>query len=279
MRRLQPLVTVILGVLAGARAADAGIDVSSAPAPNFLSGNTTNINGTLAANGWFAYVITLTSDDAPIVSVDLKNDLQGRGGPIGVFGIFHQDSKISADDATTRIATPSTPGPLGAAATQSGRDSLFLNASYYAVALSSPFTEDNNKANSANPPYTGSPLTDTPAAPEASPPVAGNDWGVGSLMTFAGVAPPQIATTSLQLAYVILPGNGAGKDAIRGYATDSLGNTFFFARYIGLDSPPYPDVPEPGSLTILISGALGLLTRRRRTAARSCTCTNQARRK
>jgi len=257
MRRLQPLVTVILGVLAGARAADAGIDVSSAPAPNFLSGNTTNINGTLAANGWFAYVITLTSDDAPIVSVDLKNDLQGRGGPIGVFGIFHQDSKISADDGTTRSNTPSAPGSLSNIATQSGRDSVFLNAAYYNVGVPDPFTENNNRLNASNPPYSGSPLTDVPADVNAA--IPGNDWGVGSLMTFTGAASAPTATTSLQLAYLIVPAIGADSPVvIRGYALDAVGNAYFFENYVNVLSA------EPGSVVGLAFGALCMLTRRRR---------------
>jgi len=169
MRRIVPLAVAALALAGAASEANAAITISVTPAPNFIGGNTTNINSTLAANGWAAYVVTLTSNSAPITTVEFKNDLLTMGGIIGINATLHQDSKISADDGTTRSNTPSAAGPLGGVATQQGRDSLFLNGSYYNVGVPSPFTEDNNRANSANPPYLGSPLADTPADTGASP--------------------------------------------------------------------------------------------------------------
>jgi len=256
MRRIAPLSVAALALAGAASEANAAITISVTAAPNFLSGNTTNINSTLAANGWGAFLVTLTSNAAPITTVDFKNDLLSLGGTFGIQAILHQDSKISADDGTTRTNTPSAPGPIGGVATQQGRDSLFLNASYYGVGVPDPFTENNNRVNSANPPYTGSPLADNPSNLSASPPVAGNDFGVGSLMTFTGAAALANASTSVQIAYVIVPLDGSGPNIIRGYAIDGNGNASFVQTKI--------IIPEPASVGVMALGGLALLARRRK---------------
>jgi len=257
MRKIAAL-SVMTALTLNATEAHAAISLTAYVAPNFLSGNTTNINSTLAANGWAAYLLVLTSNAAPITTVDFKNDLLGQGGTMGIQMILHQDSKISADDGTTRIATSSADGTLGATATQQGRDSVFLNANYYNVGVPDPFTEDNNKANSANPPYTGSPLTDQPA--DVANEIAGNDWGVGSLMTFTGAGSAATATKTLFLAYLIGPAGLSGR--FRGYAIDANGTASFINSVIPLTPPVYP--AEPSSLVGLVFGALCMLKRRPR---------------
>lgn len=268
MRRIVPLAVAALALAGAVSEANAAITVSVAPAPNFLTNNTTNINSTLAANGWAAYLVTLTSDAAAVTTVELKNDLQLQGGTIGISGPMHQDSKISSDDGTTRISTASAAGGVANGSTQQGRDSVFLNSGYYNVGVPSPFTEDNNKVNSANPPYVGSPLSDTPANLSASPPTQGNDFGVGSLMTFTGAGALANASTTLQLAYIIAPTDAGTNPAdlvtIRGYAIDGTGAVSFFS--VPINGGVIVNTPEPASLGVLALGGLSLLARRRRSA-------------
>ena len=260
MRKVVPLALVMLNIGLAPLAADAAIRAEASPAPNFLKGNTTNIDATLAAAGWAAFVVTLTSNTAPITEVDLKNDLLSMGGVMGIHAILHQDSKISSDDGTTRISTPSAAGPLTSSATQAGRDSVFLNAGYYNVGFTSPFSEDNNRLNSSNPiDYNSSPLADTPVTENPLDPganIEGNDYGVGSLMTFSGAAGIITARTTLQLAYLIVPLDGRAPNIIRGYAIDSNNQVSFFTIPAGF-------IPEPASLTILALGGMSLLLRRR----------------
>jgi hypothetical protein len=251
MRKSLAIAAALTAIALPALQAHAVITPSVSVAPNFLKGNTANIDPTLAAQGWAAYIITLTADSTSgtVSAVDLKEDLQHRGGPIGIFGRLHQDAEISSDDGVTRISTPSTQFKLGSAATRQGRDSVFLNIHYFWGGI--PAVEDNNFANGTNPPNTQSPLTDVPADLQNF--IPGHDFGVGSLMTMSGASLVADQQKSIVLAYIILP---YGEIAhMRGYALDPQNNAFFFDQIIG-------PIPEPASLGILAFGGVSLLFRR-----------------
>jgi hypothetical protein len=265
MRRTVPLALAAAVVGLAASASQAAITLSVNPAPNFLNatgtaaGTVLNINPALAAAGWSAYVITLTPDaSSKVVTVEFANDLQAKGGIIGISGNVHQTWVIDPDTGTTN------PTPIGLAATSGvnpantssggGRDSYFLNSGYYTVSVATPFQETNNLANGANPPYTVSPLADIPDT---------RDFGVGTLLKFTGAADPAGVTAgaSVNIAYIIAPTDGSNPNNLvvaRGYALDLQNNAFFF------NVPVNAPIPEPASLGVLALGGLALLARRRR---------------
>jgi len=79
-------------------------------------------------------------------------------------------------------------------------------------------------------------------------------------MTFTGAGALANASTTLTIAYLIVPADGSGPNRIRGYAIDGTGAASF------LDVPIVPTVntPEPASVGVLALGALSLLARRRK---------------
>lgn len=245
--------------LFAASQARAAIQASAIPVP---------INPTLAAAGWEGYYIVLVADAASqkIVTVDLKNNPLGLPGPMGISGKLHQRWMTSFED-NSLIPTPSTPArDLESTSVALRRDSLFLNSSYYNVAVPDAFAEDNNLRNGPVYDHSGSPLIDLPAVPNLE--ANGADYGVGSLMTFSGAATLHSATSFLYLAFIIVPAGGDGWGVgynphawanVRGVALDPFSVNPSTAYAIELSYP----APEPGSLALLATGGLALLARRR----------------
>jgi len=273
MRRIVPIALAAAVVGLAATQAQAAFTVTVIPAPNFLNaggtgaGTATNINPTLAATGYAAYVVRVTADSGDrIGTVELANDLLGTFGGasnVGIIGPVHQNYQFQDEDTTV---TPPKPAgtyatPFGwaatsgsnpnAAASSNGTDSFFLNSGYYSVAKLTP-------GETPNPPGAG-PLdaTDDPFT---------NDTGIGTRMFFTGASASASTNLTLNLAYVILKWDNYQVVTARGYIINA--NNFatpFNIVVTPLDPPPvYP--PEPGTLGVLALGGLGLLARRRRSA-------------
>jgi len=238
---------------------EAAITFQYAPAPNFLDatgtlpGTARNIAPELAAAGWSAWMLTLKADNSSrITTVELANDLQGKGGTIGITGSIHQ-AWVNDLDSGKLIATPtgSQIGPSESLPTRwgsgGGRDSYWLSSGYYDIATLN-LSEDNNLQHGSNPPFTRSPLTDDMylSIPR--------DYGVGSRMSFLGASSQAVFGGTLNLAYVIFPFGGPGE--IRGYALDQNNSAYFFDAVVGF-------IPEPATLFTVAGGGLLLIGRRR----------------
>jgi hypothetical protein len=257
MRNLVPLAS--LAILA-ALAVPASAAISSHITP-------VAINPTLAAAGWTGNALSLRPDAASqfqITVVDMKNDTFGTGGIVGIHGPLHQRWNVDFDSGallSTPVTGETTPTSLPATLR---RDSSFLNQFYFSLAVPDPFTEDNNRQNGSNPPFTRSPLADV--QPNPSTETNGVDYGVGSLMTFTGAIAAGLQINELYLATIIIPAGGTwqqgydpnGLVTIQGVALDPKSVDFetsspFQFSYM---------VPEPATLALLAPAAFALLRRR-----------------
>jgi autotransporter-associated beta strand protein len=260
MRRIVPLALAAAVGIGFASHANAAITTSVVPV---------QINATLEAAGWSGYYIVLTADAASqnkITTLDFKNDPLTLGGTIGISAPLHQRWGIGFDNNALKPTPSSAATSLDASSTTLRRDSVFLNSTYYNVAVTDAFTENNNLQNGTAP--TGSPLADVPTNPDTE--TDGANHGVGSIMTFSGAANVATALGTLNVAFVIVPSGGTwvpGYNAsalatVQGAALDpsSTDKTKAFPVRLSYVSA----IPEPASLGVLALGGLSLLARRRK---------------
>jgi hypothetical protein len=178
--------------------------------------------------GYTAWIVKLVSDGQPITAGDFANN----GG--GIFGPVHQRwGDVDFDDVgdpspKSTVLGTNTTNPLN-------HDShWFQNTT---IAEPDAPTENNVAVGAF--------------ADEVGPPVV--DWGTSDRMTYAFGLDPVSQTTSVILAYLVIP-DGQTVD-IRGAVT-TLGNP----------TPYLIGFPEPASMGLFGLGGAGLLGRCRRRA-------------
>lgn len=252
------------------------------------------IDARLASAGWMGIKVSFIAD-APgekVGGFDLKNNIsQVRGTsyylngvseictglgpgpypgyqwllskdlPIGISGPLHQTWNVDEQDGVMQTPAGTSQGGLTAT------DSHFLNSNLFETM--DPLTEDNNLiSNVGVGNLSGSPLVDVIDGDGN-----GKEYGVGSSMTFSAGITWQVEQTSLDLAFLIVPRDGANV-FLRGFNDDNHGILFAFDVVLNpagfgdagdgsVLTPTVSSVPEPA--TVAWAGImLGMLIKRRK---------------
>lgn len=223
------------------------------------------IDPTLEAAGWGGWYIRLTADvssQSRITVVDFASNPFGLEGPIGIRGPLHQRWTVPFYSSTpVQTAALPIPDVEGQSVVQR-RDSVFLNSPYYSMSVPEPFTENNNLKNGSGGGYDESPLSDVPRIPEYE--VNGTDAGVGSAMTFTGVALPYTAVEQLNVAFIIVPAGGVWVEGYQPGATNTVQGMAADPTQAWFPVQMSYHVPEPATGAVLALGGTGFLVRRRR---------------
>lgn len=223
------------------------------------------ISPALQANGWMGIKLSLAADSASgkISAIEFKNNVLLNWNPltdvrtwefpvgtaIGISGPVHQSWTAVDDDGdgATDEVIPTPTGTFSSSSSGTTRvDSYFLSSSV--IFTEDVFNEDNDLSESK---------TD----------------GVGSFMTFSGGILKPNQTSTMDVAFLIVP-VGGNDVTLRGMVGDSNGNIF------GIDSVLNPgsfsqsasvqafaltmSVPEPATIGLAAIGAATFLKRRRR---------------